>query len=146
MLCMCANGSLWEQAVPGSSPLYDDLVRGWDNWKAKHTEHDAPSITESDYPYVGFFDSYINPPALRRLLLTMLNPDPRSRVTMNAVASNRWLKNVECCQFDSYDDTTTVIDASKSGSCKKITKLVHHNHLPPSSHLGHKIIRQPDMP
>lgn len=143
MLCMCANGCLWEKAVPGSSPLYDDLVNGWNKWNAKHSDGTAHGITESDYPHVNFFDNHINPPALRRLLLTMLNPDPAKRVTMAAVANNRWVKNVECCQVDSYDDPTTVIDASKSRTCRKLTKVVKHDHLPPTTHLAHKIVRLP---
>ncbi|KAH6675072.1 kinase-like domain-containing protein [Halenospora varia] len=144
MLCMCSNGCLWTEAKPGSSPLYDDLVRGWTKWNAKHADGSAPGITETDYPHVAFFDQHINPPALRRVLLTMLNPDPSKRATMAAVAKNRWLKNVECCQVDSYDDPTTMIDASKIRSCpKNMTKVVSHNHLPPNLRIGHKLVRLP---
>ena len=143
MLCMCANGCLWEKAVGGSSPLYDDLVRGWEKWNTRHSDSTSPDITESDYPHVSFFDNHINPPALRRILLTMLNPNPSKRVTMAQVAQNRWLKKVECCQIDSYDDPTVIIDASKSKACGKMTKVVQHNHLPPSHHVGHKLVRLP---
>jgi hypothetical protein len=141
---MCANGVLWGEAKAGSSPLYDDLVRGWIKWNAKHEDHTALGITETDYPHVTFFDQHIRPPALRRVLLTMLNPDPAKRATMAMVAKNRWLKNVECCQVDSYDDPTTLIDASKSrANLKGMVKVVHHNHLPPSKHLGHHLVRLP---
>jgi protein-serine/threonine kinase len=142
MLCMCAGGSLWNEAKAGN-PAYDQLVGGWAKWNAKHSGADSPGITESDYPHVNFFDTCINPPALRRVLLTMLNPDPHRRVTMAEVANNRWLKNVECCQIDSYDDPTTVIDASKANTSRKTTKVVHHNHLPPTMHLGHRLVRLP---
>lgn len=142
MLCMTANGVLWPEAKPGSSPPYDDLLGGWTKWNARHSDISSPSITEADYPHVSFFDQFINPPALRRLLLTMLNPDPARRVSMAAVASNRWMKNVECCQIDSYDDPTVIIDASKSSTClKNITKIVQHNHLPPPKHHGHHSFR-----
>jgi hypothetical protein len=140
---MCANGCLWEKAVAGSSPLYDDLVRGWERWNAKHSEGSSHEITESDYPHVSFFDKHINPPALRRILLTMLNPDPSKRVSMAQVANNRWLKKVDCCQIESYDDPAVMIDASKLNSCGKTNKVVQHNHLPPSSHHGHKFVRLP---
>ncbi|KAF4624928.1 hypothetical protein G7Y89_g13239 [Cudoniella acicularis] len=144
MLCMCSNGCLWTEARDGSSPLYDDLVRGWKKWNSKHADGSAPSITETDYPHVSFFDQHINPPALRRVLLTMLNPDPSKRTTMATVAKNRWMKHVECCQVDSYDDPVATIDASKSRTClKNMTKVVHHNHLPPTMHLGHKLVRLP---
>jgi protein-serine/threonine kinase len=139
---MCASGCLWERALPGSSPLYDDLVRGWQKWNAKHSSNPS-DITESDYPHVSFFDNHINPPALRRILLTMLNPDPSKRVTMAQVANNRWLKKVECCQIDSYEDPAIMIDASKLKTCGKMTKVVQHNHLPSQQHLGHKLVRFP---
>jgi len=90
MIYMTASGCLWEQAVDGNSAAYDDLVNGWTKWNTKHAEGDL-YISESDYPYVNFFDSHINPPALRRILLSMLNPDPAKRATMTTVASNRWL-------------------------------------------------------
>lgn len=142
MLCMCANGCLWQKAVVGSSLLYDDLVNGWAKWNSKHS--DGFGITESDYPHVAFFDHYINPPALRRLLLSMLNPDPTQRVIMASVASNRWLKIVECCQNDTSDDSTMHIDASKPISCtQKMMKTIHHNHQPPHIHAGHKLVRIP---
>ena len=144
MLCMCAGGCLWEKAEAGSSPLYDDLVKGWVKWNAKHSHESNCSITESDYPHVSFFDKHINPPALRRLLLVMLNPDPAKRVTMAEVANNRWIKTVECCQVDSYEDPTEIIDASKASTCnRKKSKVVLHNHLAPVKHHGHHLVRLP---
>ncbi|KAL2062164.1 hypothetical protein VTL71DRAFT_6430 [Oculimacula yallundae] len=141
MLFMTANGVLWNEAKEGSSPTYDDLYRGWTKWNSKHTV-EWHEITESDYPHVAFFDKHINPPALRRILLTMLNPDPSRRASISTIAKNRWMKNVECCQIDSYDDAKASIDASRA-STKALTKIVHHNHLPPSNHLGHKLLRLP---
>lgn len=143
MLCMSANGVLWNEAKPGSSPLYDDLVRGWTKWNSQHAE-EALTITEGDYPYVSFFDQHIHPPALRRMLLTMLNPDPAQRASISTVAQNRWMKHVECCQMDSYDEPCP-IDAARARTqgVKSMTKLVHHNHLPPASHLGHRFVRFP---
>lgn len=147
MLCMTGSGCIWEKAVPGSSPRYDDLANGWNKWNAGHSDCSDVCITDSDYPRVGFFDSFIKPPALRRLLLSMLNPDPTRRATMADIISNKWLKTVECCQPDKYDevitasdDSTTTFDASKSSSILNITKTLHHNHLPPHSHFGHKIV------
>jgi protein-serine/threonine kinase len=144
MLCMTANGVLWEKATPGSSPLYDALVRGWAKWNANHAGQESPTISERDYPRVLFFDTHINPPALRRVLLDMLNPDPSRRATIAMVTNNRWLKHVECCQVDNYDDLSVTIDASKSRtSMKSINKIPSHNHLPPQVHLGHRLVRLP---
>lgn len=142
MLCMTANGCLWESAKPNTSPLYDELVRGWDKWNAKH---DDSTITDSDYPHVSFFDKHINPPALRRILLTMLNPNPKYRATIGDIAKNRWMKNVECCQIDSYDEPTKTIDASKCCTVnnRSLNRVVVHNHLPLKEHHGHKFVRLP---
>lgn len=140
VLCMTANGVLWNEASAGSSPQYDELVKGWEKWTAKHDP--GAVITEVDYPHVKFFDTFINPPALRRLLLTMLHPDPAKRVFISQVANNRWLKNIECCQPDSNEPCS--IDISKSRtSLKGLVKVVHHNHLPPKHHFGHKVVRLP---
>ncbi|RFU28052.1 hypothetical protein B7463_g8290, partial [Scytalidium lignicola] len=145
MLCMCASGCLWEKAEPGTSRLYDDLVRGWEKWNKKHAESPEVGISEVDYPNVSFFDNHINPPALRRLLLTMLNPDPKRRATIAEVVKNRWMKNIECCQIDSYDDPTCKIDVTKLKTfSKNLTKVVQHNHLPANTHhAGHKLVRLP---
>lgn len=144
MLCMCANGCLWERAEAGSSPLYDDLIKGWDKWNKKHADSPDVTITEVDYPCVSFFDNHINPPALRRVLLTMLNPDPKKRATIAEVAKNRWVKNLECCQIDSYEDPSYKIDGAKLKTfSKSVNKVVQHNHLPPEKHVGHKFVRLP---
>lgn len=142
MLCLCANGCLWEKAVAGSSPIYDSLVNSWAKWNSAHPQ--GSRITDIDYPRVSYFNSHIQPPALRRLLLTMLNPDPSQRVAMEGVANNRWLKVIECCQTDSFDSEPFEIDASKSpASAQKIVKAIYHNHQPPHQHTGHKLVRLP---
>lgn len=138
MLCMCANGCLWEKAAVGVSSIYDSLAKGWAKWNSEHASR--PRITETDYPHVNYFDNHISPPALRRLLLSMLNPDPAQRVTMAGVASNRWLKVVECCQSDTFDSEPVEIDAAKSLSPhQKMHRAVLHNHQPPQTHTGHKL-------
>ncbi|TVY58465.1 Serine/threonine-protein kinase HAL4/SAT4, partial [Lachnellula suecica] len=138
MLTMISGGVLWPEAAPGSNPTYDALVRGWAKWNDKHFDESADGcavdITDSDYPHVAFFDNYIKPPALRRILLRMLNPDPEKRATMASVANTKWLKNQECCQNDSYDEPAVIIDASKASTCTNLRKVVRHNHLPPAHH------------
>jgi protein-serine/threonine kinase len=144
MLCMTANGCLWAEAKPNTSPLYDELVRGWEKWNSKHA-NSSITITDTDYPHVSFFDKHINPPALRRILLTMLNPDPARRATIADIAKNRWLKNVECCQVDSYEGPARLVDVSKSRCLEGggMARVVAHNHLPPQAHHGHKFVRLP---
>ncbi|CZR63699.1 related to serine/threonine-specific protein kinase [Phialocephala subalpina] len=135
-VCITANGVLWNEAIPGTNSSYDELVRGWDKWMAKHDG--GANISGVDYPHVNFFDKFVNPPALRRLLLAMLHPDPAKRVSVSQVANNGWLKGIECCQPDSNGPCT--INISKP---KVFTKVVQHNHLPPKHHHGHKLVRLP---
>lgn len=144
MLSMCANGQLWTDAKPGKpgNGQYDALVAGWDKWNAKHAHESNPTISESDYPRVPFFDTFIKPPGLRRVILSMLNPDPARRATVAQVAENRWMKYVECCQRDQYDEAENHIDASNITGCK-LMKMVKHDHLPPPTHRGHKFVRMP---
>lgn len=144
MLCMCFNGCLWQEARPNKWEHYDGLIHGWKTWSRKHVNESASAISDTDYPHVSFADQWINPPALRRILLTMLHPDPSQRVSMAAIASNRWLKNVECCQIDTGDESDSALDATRTTRCSKnLKKIVQHNHLPPAHHYGHKLIRLP---
>ena len=142
MLHVIFGGALWPRAEAGHKN-YDSLLKGYAKWEAKHP--DGGCITEGDYPHVVAFDQMVKPPALRRMLVGMLNPNPAKRCTIADVATNRWLKTVECCQVDSYDDPSKTIDASKSRSCFKagVAKVVHHNHLPLPTHKGHHLIRLP---
>ncbi|OBT65444.1 HAL protein kinase [Pseudogymnoascus sp. 23342-1-I1] len=144
MLHIIFGGALWPRAERGNRH-YDSLVRGWEKWEAKHPP--GATITELDYPHVVAFDQMVNPPALRRMLIAMLHPDPAKRIKMADVARNRWLRNIECCQVDTYEDPSTVIDASKASSSgyagNNRARVVQHNHLPPTNHTGHRFVRLP---
>ncbi|KAK3364404.1 kinase-like domain-containing protein [Lasiosphaeria hispida] len=149
MLNLIFGAPLWRRAEarpgenPPAHPNYFALVRGWDRWKAKHPESDAV-LTEKDYPFVQAFDICIKPPALRRVLLQMLNPDPEKRITIADVVKNRWVKGIECCQLESYDDPSLCIDASKKASLKcGGSKTYCHNHLPPKESTTHSLGKMP---
>jgi serine/threonine protein kinase len=132
MIYLTFGGAVWQRATAGQ-PNYDSLVKGWDRWNARHA--DSGEITDTDYPSVAAFDTFIKPPALRRVLLQMLNPDPAKRISIAEVVNNRWMRNVECCQLESYEDPALTIDASKKNGTKSGTrKIFCHNHLPPKEH------------
>lgn len=142
---------LWKEARDdGSNQHYSTLVRGWSKWNKKHegdeeklpSKGGVPVLSDLDYPFVGPLDFAIKPPAFRKLLLLMLNPDPARRVSIAEVIANRWLKNVECCQLESYDDPTVTIDASKKSSCGN-KKIFCHNHLPPVASGNHSLGKMP---
>ncbi|KAL8366868.1 hypothetical protein RB595_005030 [Gaeumannomyces hyphopodioides] len=142
---------LWKEARDdGSNQHYSTLVRGWNKWNKKHEGDEeklpssggVPVLSDLDYPFVGPLDFAIKPPAFRKLLLQMLNPDPARRISIAGVIANRWLKNVECCQLESYDDPTVTIDASKKSSCGN-KKIFCHNHLPPVASGNHSLGKMP---
>jgi serine/threonine protein kinase len=144
MIFLTFGANIWKRAeVNSGSQHYDVFVKQWEKWNAKHTGEDA-RITDTDYPYFVPFDQFVSPPALRRVLLTMLNPDPAKRATISEVINHRWVKNIECCQLDSYDDPSKYIDASKPGATRVNgqRKIFCHNHLPLVSH-GHSLGKMP---
>lgn len=97
MLCMSFSGYLWEKAEPGNSQFYDSLVAGWAKWYEKHPQEPNPKTSMTDYPNVKIFDAEIKPPALRRLLLNMLHPNPTKRCSITEVVNSPYIKGIECC-------------------------------------------------
>jgi protein-serine/threonine kinase len=147
MIHLIFNAPLWRRAEvkPGDSenPNYAALVKGWQRWKAKHADGEMV-LTDVDYPHLAAFDICVKPPALRRVLLQMLNPDPDKRITIADVVKNRWVKAIECCQLESYEDPSRLIDASKKASLKcGGSKTFCHSHLPPKEFGSHSLGKMP---
>ncbi|KAJ2969819.1 hypothetical protein NQ176_g8475 [Zarea fungicola] len=143
MIYLNFGGAIWSRAEPGNTH-YDKLVKGWERWYTKHPEPDA-TISDTDYPKCLALDVGVNPPALRRVLLQMLNPNPAKRMTIQEVITNRWVKNIECCQIESYDDPVGCIDATKK-NCISNKKIFCHNHLPPKTMGSHSLGKMPGQP
>jgi serine/threonine protein kinase len=151
MVNLIFGGPLWHKAevAENASPqdTYASLVRGWEKWTAKHADATETAITDMDYPHVFVFDSFVKPPALRRVLLQMLNPDPQKRISIASVVNNRWVKNIECCQSESFDEPSAanMIDASKKPCQNRVSgkKIYCHNHLPPKEHNTHSLGKMP---
>lgn len=146
MIYLTFGGAIWSRAESGNNH-YDKLVKGWDRWYKKHEDSEA-IITDSDYPNCLALDVGVNPPALLRVLLQMLNPNPDKRIGIEEVVNNRWVKNIECCQLESYDDPSLLIDATKKDCCSKggTRKIFCHNHLPPKSTGSHSLGAMPGKP
>ena len=146
MIYLTFGGAIWSRAERGNLH-YDKLVKGWQKWDDKHPECDA-CITDTDYPTCLALDVGVNPPALRRLLLQMLHPNPNKRISVDEVLNNRWMKNVECCQMESYDDPAQMIDATKKDPYSKNgnKKIFCHNHLPLKSMGSHSLGKMPGTP
>ncbi|TGJ83352.1 hypothetical protein E0Z10_g5429 [Xylaria hypoxylon] len=148
MIYLIFGANIWEKAEAGltapGQKNYNDLVLAWEKTDAKKVA--KPDVAKDAYPKLAPFEYFVKPLALRRLLLNMLHPNPNKRITMNGVVTNRWMKNVECCQLESYDDPVKYIDASKK-DCMKSTngKIFCHNHMPPMS-TGHSLPPMPGKP
>ncbi|KAF4973790.1 hypothetical protein FZEAL_9237 [Fusarium zealandicum] len=143
MIYLTFGGAIWSRAERGNLH-YDKLVEGWNKWYAKHPECDA-CISDTDYPKCYALDVGVTPPALRRLLLQMLNPEPSKRIGIDDVINNRWMRNVECCQLESYDDPALIIDATKKDTTAN-KRIFCHNHLPLKSLGSHSLGKMPGQP
>ncbi|KAI5867675.1 kinase-like protein [Durotheca rogersii] len=149
MIYLTCSANLWEKAeagLPGpAQKIYNELVAGWEKIDAKRASN-PDDLSKDAYPKIAAFEFCVKSAPLRRLLLNMLHPDPTKRITMHEVISNRWMRNVECCQLESYEDPVKFIDAAKMGSMKSSTgKIFCHNHLPPMS-TGHGLPPMPGKP
>ncbi|KAL7621187.1 hypothetical protein AAE478_008504 [Parahypoxylon ruwenzoriense] len=149
MIYLIFSANLWEKAEAGlsgpSQKIYNDLVSGWEKIDAKKASN-PDEVSKDAYPKIEAFEFCVKPVPLRRLLLNMLRPDPAKRITINEVITNRWMKNVECCQLESYEDPVKFIDASKKDCMKSsMGKIFCHNHLPPMS-TGHGLPPMPGKP
>ncbi|KFA65656.1 hypothetical protein S40285_06014 [Stachybotrys chlorohalonatus IBT 40285] len=143
MIYLTFGGAIWSRAERGN-PHFDKLADGWEKWYKKHTDDNA-CITDMDYPKCLALDVGMNPPALRRVILQMLNPNPHKRISINDVINNRWVKNIECCQLESYDDPVHTIDATRKDTMTKngSRKIFCHNHLPSKAAPGHSLPKMP---
>ncbi|KAK6063431.1 kinase domain containing protein [Seiridium cupressi] len=145
MIYLLFSANLWERAStdPGTkgNDNYIQLVRAWERYRAKREKN--PDLSNDVLPRCPAIEFAVTQRPLRRILLNMLNPDPAERMTISEVVNSRWMKNVECCQLESYDDPVRIIDATKK-NCTKTSagKIYCHNHLPLQSS-GHGL---PPMP
>lgn len=129
-LTMTFGGCPWQAAKP-EYQYYARFKKGWDEWLPRHPDG---KITDGPdgHPKCGKLFSLINPPAIKRLIMRMLNPNPDVRLTIEEVLNAGCIKNIECCCPESFEDPKYSIDASKGrkpGS--KIPKKYLHHHIPP---------------
>lgn len=144
-IALVCGSTLWQKAKynpQNEGDGYNKLVKAFDRWNAKHPDGLA-TISEDDYPRYYAFDQFFHPPPLRRVLLMMLNPNPEKRASISQIINHRWVKNIECCQLESYDDPVLVIDATKGAPKKGTKKIFCHNHLPPKATNTHSLGKMP---
>jgi protein-serine/threonine kinase len=142
MTCLLFGGNLWRRAHPKSDHTYRDFIDRWASWRKKHGE-DAIPDEKTTVPYMKAFE-HVHSPVLCRLLFRLLDPNPNTRITVEELAKHRWIKGIECCQLESYDEPSRTIDASKKASLKSGGSRTYcHNHLPPRETHGHSLGKMP---
>ena len=131
-LTMTFGGCPWQAAKPDYE-YYARFKKGWDAWLVDHPDGEIVDGPDG-HPKCGKLFSLINPPAMKRLLLKMLHPDPNKRITIREVLSSSCIKSIDCCCPDGYEDPSCCIDTAK-GPRKQPAKLTVkkylHHHIPP---------------
>jgi len=136
-MCMAFSGNLW--SVPDEkNDNYRVFMKGWKVWMEKFPKT-TPS-EETEYPKCGNFMKFIGAPAIKKLVLRMMHPDPDSRITIHDALSSAIIKGAECCSPESFEDMNVTIDASKWCSKKTAVKMFKHSHLPPKDNKVGKVL------
>ncbi|KAI9812770.1 MAG: hypothetical protein M1827_004526 [Pycnora praestabilis] len=131
-LTMFHGGSPWSIAER-SQDNYQKFAVGWDTWLSWNPEgtiNEGPDGMPNCGPIINRLES----PAIKRLMLRMLHPNPVKRVSILDVVNDRWVKTIDCCSIEDPTASVSVIDVTSKNSCKlasKGTVIKMHNHLPP---------------
>ena len=107
----------------------------------KFLEKHPDGVTDSDYPNCGPLFTNLKP-AIEKLLLRMLHPDPSKRAAIQDIISHRWTKTIDCCSQETEEESllskptkrmSGKFDAGKA-SLGGLKVVKQHNHLPPKQH------------
>ncbi|KAI9779462.1 MAG: hypothetical protein M1835_004691 [Candelina submexicana] len=135
-LAMKYSASPWLSAEP-KHEHYRKFCAGWNAWLSTHPDGVISSDDPDDMPKCGMAFGKLESPAMKRLMLRMLNPIPEKRIWIQDVMKDRWFKTIDCCSVGDYSAKETGIDAAGKKSCKLAAKASikkKHNHLPPVKH------------
>ncbi|OCK82487.1 Pkinase-domain-containing protein [Lepidopterella palustris CBS 459.81] len=132
-MTMTFGGCPWQAAKP-ENQHYAKFKQGWDEWLATHPEskiNDGPD----GIPRCGKLFAAIEPPPIKRLILKMLHPLPDKRISIQEILALPYVKSLQCCCPESFEDQGCCIDASKkdvkAASKMTLTKRHLHHHIPP---------------
>lgn len=149
MVLLIFGAPLWRRAVsktgtyaPEIDPNYAQFCKAWTSWRKKRGEDAIPD--NESYPNVPSINFGCKQSVLRKVIFRLLDPNPKTRILIEDLATNRWIKQIECCQLESYDEPSRTIDASKKASLKcGGNKTYCHNHLPPKESHSHSLGKMP---
>jgi protein-serine/threonine kinase len=129
---MTFGGSPWN-AANKESEHYVKYKAAWDEWLQTHPDSQITDAPDGA-PKAGKLWNKLDNPALKRLMLKMLNPDPEKRITIKDVVNSNIVKSTECCTPEDFEDPKHEIDTSCRSGLKAKSKMrvqKKHNHVPP---------------
>jgi len=135
-LNMVFSGSPWQRADENNEN-YRIFIQGWRKWIEDHPDG-IITDEKGGTPFCGkmFKPEFIGSPALKRLILKMLHPDPEKRISVHDALNGPTMRGVDCCSPESYEDVACRIDASKGSKpiAGKLSMQKKHSHIPPREH------------
>ncbi|KAL9086065.1 MAG: hypothetical protein Q9165_007277 [Trypethelium subeluteriae] len=124
-------GSPWH-AANAEHATYARFNKGWDEWLLSHPDGKIPdpsAVNAEDLPRCGPLFQALQKPALKRLLLKMMHPDPEKRISIENAVKTGFVRHIDCC-VEEGDALPTQIDPEKSLKGLYEVKK-EHCHLPP---------------
>jgi serine/threonine protein kinase len=130
-ITMTFGGCPW-QAAKSEFEYYARFKRGWQDWLKEHPEGELFEGPDG-YPKCGKLFNMIEGPAMRHLVLKMLHPIPKKRITIREVLNTSLIRNIDCCCCEGFEDPTCCSDGSRPRSAygKSSPKKPLHHHIPP---------------
>ena len=111
---------------------YMRYLAGWDEFIDKHP---SGLITGGETPHCGPLFHELPKPAIKRLVLRMLHPNPNKRIGIQDALGDRFVKGVECCCLE--DKEGMGVDARMKEGSRATAGSVEvrkaHSHLPPKA-------------
>ncbi|KAF2416908.1 kinase-like protein [Tothia fuscella] len=136
-LTFCLGGTIWEEASE-TRVNFEVFMNGWRSWLKKFPDGIVRESEKGGVPDVGkmFRAEYVGSPALNRLIIKMMHPDPNLRLSVHDALHSTTMRPVDCCSPDHSEESDSSPDGSRLTRTKSAKMVVQkkHNHLPPKGH------------
>lgn len=109
---------------------YKKFADAWEKWMVSHPDGEIKD-EQDGCPKTGKLFNSLDNPAIKRLMLKMLNPNPELRITMAEVINTSYFKKIECCTLESFEDSTKCSINAATKDLYKFTVRPKHYHVPP---------------
>jgi protein-serine/threonine kinase len=142
-MVMFLGGFPWSSPNAAVESQYAQFRKGWATWLEKHPDGVIRDEKGGQPHLQKMFDAeHLGSPALKRLVLKLLHPNPDMRISVHDALYGTTMRGVDCCTPDSYEPAPS-IDASALTRSKSAKMIVQkkHNHLPPKEHKTPKILQ-----